>query len=352
MSEWTRSRCQRRLFSLCQASVDAETLRFEIVEELRRAIGFAAWGWPLADPDSLLATSGIADGAMWPIVPQLVAYEERAEDVNKDSALALGGDPVGILSLATRGDLARSRRWRDILGPYGFADELRVACVDRYGCWGHLRLYRDASDRPFDAADADLLRAVVPTVASALRRAAVQPVQEQALEPLVPGIVILDENLVVQSWTRGIGPWFEAFAGDEPPRGPNARCAVFSAASRCLAHDDATDREPSRARLRLADGRWVVAEAVRLCGKDRGIAVTIHAATTSEVLYLLVRAHGLTPRERELADLLVDGLNTRDVARRLSISDSTVQQHLKAVFDKVGVRSRRELVTRIFGGRA
>jgi DNA-binding CsgD family transcriptional regulator len=352
VSNWTRSRCQRRLLSICKAGGDADILRFEIIEELRRAIGFAAWGWPLADPDSLLATSGIADRAMWPIVPHLVDYEERAEDVNKDSVLATRGDPVGLLSSATRGDFARSNRWRDILGPYGFADELRAACVDRYGCWGHLRLYRDASDRAFDAADAELLRTVIPTIAAALRHATVQPVETQTLEPLVPGIVILDEHLVVQSWTREAGQWFEAFAGDKPPRGANARCAVFSAASRCLAHDDIEDVPPARARLRLPDGRWVVAEAARLRGRDRGIAVTIHAASSSEVLDLLARAHGLTPRERELAALLVDGLGTRDIAQRLSISHYTVQQHLKAVFDKVGVRSRRELVTGIFASRA
>lgn len=352
MSDWARSRCQRRLLAICEAAVDVETLRFEIIGELQRAIGFAAWGWPLADPDSLLATSGVADRAMWPIVPRLVDYEERAADVNKDSLLAARGDPVGVLSSATGGDLARSSRWRDILGPYGFADELRAACVDRHGCWGHLRLYRDASDRPFAVADAELLRAVVPTIASMLRRASVQPAQVRASEPVVPGVVILDDDLVVQSWTREVGPWFESFAGDKPPRGANARCAVFSAASRCLAQGDVAGSQPARARLRLADGRWVVAEAGRLSGKNGGIAVTIHAATTSDVLDLLVRAHGLTPRERELAALLVEGFSTRDVARRLSISPYTVQQHLKAVFDKVGVRSRRELVTGIFASRA
>ncbi len=352
MSDWARSRCQRRLLTMCNAGVDADTLRLDIIEELRRAIGFAAWGWPLADPDTLLATSGVADGAMWPIVPRLVDYEERAADVNKDSVLAARGDPVGVLSSTTGGDLARSSRWRDILGPYGFADELRAACVDRFGCWGHLRLYRDASDRSFAVADAALLRAVVPAIASALRRASVQPARARTLEPLLRGIVILDDTLVVQSWTREVGSWFAAFAGDKPPRGANARCAVFSAASRCLAQGDTAGSQPARARLRLADGRWVVAEAGRLSGKDRGIAVTVHAATTSDVLDLLVRAHGLTPRERELVALLVEGLDTRDAARRLSISHYTVQQHLKAVFDKVGVRSRRELVTEIFASRA
>ena len=42
------------------------------------------------------------------------------------------------------------------------------------------------------------------------------------------------------------------------------------------------------------------------------------------------------------------GRSTEHVAAELCISPLTVQQHLKAVFDKVGVRSRRELVAQIF----
>ncbi len=42
--------------------------------------------------------------------------------------------------------------------------------------------------------------------------------------------------------------------------------------------------------------------------------------------------------------LLVAGLDTRAITQRLSISPHTVQDHLKAVFDKIGIHSRRELL--------
>ena len=66
------------------------------------------------------------------------------------------------------------------------------------------------------------------------------------------------------------------------------------------------------------------------------------------MLDLCLARAGLTPRERELVALALEGLDTRELAERLFISRHTVQDHLKSVFEKVGVRSRRELVSGVF----
>ena len=59
-------------------------------------------------------------------------------------------------------------------------------------------------------------------------------------------------------------------------------------------------------------------------------------------------AYGLTEREQELTSLVLQGFSTIDIADRLVISVHTVQGHLRNVFTKTGVRSRRDLVTKIF----
>ena len=59
-------------------------------------------------------------------------------------------------------------------------------------------------------------------------------------------------------------------------------------------------------------------------------------------------AYGLTRQEQKLTTLVCRGESTLEIAVRLRITANTVQDHLKSIFDKTGVRSRRELVAAIF----
>ena len=99
-----------------------------------------------------------------------------------------------------------------------------------------------------------------------------------------------------------------------------------------------------------ASGQWLVLHASRLAmpGAARQIAVIIEVARPMVVAPLIMAAYDLTPRERTIVGLVFGGRSTEQIAAELYISPLTVQQHLKAVFDKVGIRSRRELVGQIF----
>jgi DNA-binding NarL/FixJ family response regulator len=52
---------------------------------------------------------------------------------------------------------------------------------------------------------------------------------------------------------------------------------------------------------------------------------------------------GLTPREREIISVILEGYSNSDIAARFSISEKTVKHHLTNIFDKVGVSNRLEL---------
>jgi len=94
-------------------------------------------------------------------------------------------------------------------------------------------------------------------------------------------------------------------------------------------------------------GALVAVHAARLrdASGNGPIAVTVAPAAPTERSSLFLAAHGLTPAQRRVANLVLQGRTTGQIVVELRISAHTVQDHLKAVFDKVGVRSRRELVS-------
>ncbi|HEY3101112.1 MAG TPA: response regulator transcription factor [Methylomirabilota bacterium] len=55
----------------------------------------------------------------------------------------------------------------------------------------------------------------------------------------------------------------------------------------------------------------------------------------------------LTPRERELVNLVAAGASNKDIARRLAISIKTVKTHLTSVFKKLGLSTRLELAVAV-----
>jgi len=58
----------------------------------------------------------------------------------------------------------------------------------------------------------------------------------------------------------------------------------------------------------------------------------------------------LTDREREVLDLLAQGLTNKQIAERLVITTNTVKRHLKAIFEKLGVHTRSAATARVAGG--
>ncbi len=102
-------------------------------------------------------------------------------------------------------------------------------------------------------------------------------------------------------------------------------------------------------RVRTQSGDWLTLRASAVGeNDDERVVVFIQPSGPMEVASLILRAYGLSRREGELVRLVLHGFDTEQIAESLAISPYTVQDHLKSIFDKVGVSSRKELVARLF----
>jgi hypothetical protein len=108
----------------------ANTFRQEAIARLCQVMSYDGWCWTTADPATLLPAGSLAQTtALAARQHGFFELESLTPDVKKHTALVRSASPGGILSVATRGDLARSPRWAELLGPEGIGDELRVALV-------------------------------------------------------------------------------------------------------------------------------------------------------------------------------------------------------------------------------
>ena len=78
------------------------------------------------------------------------------------------------------------------------------------------------------------------------------------------------------------------------------------------------------------------------------LAVAFAAAVLSDVTAHLAEGFGLSQREKQIFDRVLKGFSTKELAASLHISAYTVQDHMKSIFQKTGVSSRRELVGKLF----
>jgi DNA-binding CsgD family transcriptional regulator len=107
----------------------------------------------------------------------------------------------------------------------------------------------------------------------------------------------------------------------------------------------------ARSRVRTRRGTWLVCHASLLCDAEdvlTGVAVVIEPATAAEIAPIIVQAYDLTDREQQITRLIARGAGTAEIADELFLSAHTVRDHVKAIFAKVGVSSRGELVAKLF----
>jgi DNA-binding CsgD family transcriptional regulator len=267
-------------------------------------------------------------------------------DVNKIRDLAVSGRPAASMSEATEGKLDRSLRYRELMRPRGFGDELRVACVDGSRACGVIVLHRDLGRPDFSASEVRLLASLSSRLAEAFQRVRLHH-SASSVSPRdrEPGLLLLDDEDRLETANEAAGGWLEELREE----GRHLPLVITAVAHSARAVDSGRSDVIATARVRAASGRWaLVRGSVLLDGTRRRTAVTVEAARLPELAALIVDAYGLTPKERLVTELVAQGHSTAAIADRLHLSAFTVQDHLKAIFDKLDVASRGELVATLF----
>ena len=129
--------------------------------------------------------------------------------------------------------------------------------------------------------------------------------------------------------------------------------AAYNVAAALVAAEQGVPVGEPWSRVHLGGSRWVTVKADRMGppeeGERRDVAVSIEPCTPAERTDLFARVHGLSARESEVLSLLGAGQSSHEVAERLVLSEHTVNDHVKAVLEKTGARTRQVLMSRALG---
>lgn len=269
--------------------------------------------------------------------PRLARAEYSPTEPHTFAALARQRRATAALSELDRRDRDRSLRYTTVWQPLGVEREVRVLFWADADCWGAAGLVR--AGRDFTDREIDFLGVLGPVLGTATRLAV--RAEAGVLGSGRPAIVVLDDAGRLISATASARDWRDRVDAIAPGRFLTMmRVLVVGTTSSTTGEFDGL--------LRDGEGRWASVQASLLRGDEHPqVAVSIQPADGERLLGLMLAAYALSPREREVCHSILGGLSTAEIAERLFISVHTVQDHLKSVFAKVGVRSRIELVARL-----
>jgi DNA-binding CsgD family transcriptional regulator len=348
---YAKERARQRILTLAGEGMDLPTFWRESTDAIANAVPhYMSPCWYTLDPASLLVTSHY-QAELLELPAEWLAHEYYEDDYHNISAVARSERGVSTLHDATGGDPSRSPRWHANM-EMGGDQELLVALRTPAGAaWGLVGLYREPGQPQFDDDEFDFLREVSRHLAEGARRGLLVGEAADPEGPDAPGLVLLSEDWSVESLTPGVERWLaELPDGDWEAKGklPPSVLAVAGRARRTAEHEDAPG-QVAVSRVLSRDGRWIVLHGASLVADGaRRVAVIVEPAHPARISSLLMAAYGLTEREQDVTRLVLCGESTAQIAQSLFISPHTVQQHLKSIFEKTGVGSRRDLVGKVF----
>ncbi|HEY3693845.1 MAG TPA: helix-turn-helix transcriptional regulator [Pseudonocardiaceae bacterium] len=341
---------ERDVVRVCHSGLDVGGVQAQVLRSLRRLVPVDAAFFATADPVTLQFTGAHSEEPLVAAAPRFLANELAGADVNTFTSLATSAAHVATLDSATGRSRLESERYRELMRPLGLGDELRAALVAGSECWGYLCLHRADGPLGFSRREAAVVVRLGPHIAHALRLALLGSRGPVRGDDRRPGVLLVTDDVTPVASTpeaEHLLSLLNPGPGGALPVAVHAVVATLSAIER----GSAPPSRLPRATVRTRDGGWLDVHASRLqgsSGTDR-VTVVLEPARPHTAAAIQLAAYGLTRRENEVATRILRGESNRVIAGALHLTEHTVHDHIKSIFDKAGVRSRGELAGRLLG---
>ncbi len=330
------------------ASNDSYMYRKNILLLLQKHIPFNAYCCTLVDPVTLCSIGAVTEHSIEAIHHQILELEYDETDVNQYQSLLEDELPIRRLSDSLR--VQRSRRYEEVLRPNDFSDEIRCALIFQGRCYGFLTLFiKQQTNHPFFSdEDIDLLKIVCPIMAEALQAYYLSVIELQTFDDeMEQGVIILDQQLTITSLNSRAEKILTSLRKMEDIAAPYLPKPLQVMCTKLLAHHQSS----TPLLIPVPEQGYIVVQVSILQsmqGDNFQIAASLNKAPPKDMLSYLIRAYHLTSREQEVVLEIIKGNSTKEIAQYLAISYHTAQDHLKAIFQKVQVSNRNELVWKLF----
>lgn len=308
-----------------------------------------AYGFYVLDPYSQVPRRGAARGGN----PRLL---ERWEKVGHtlDPVLKSGidtGEPCSSTELFSA-EAWQAQPLRDVLGVSSLPSVLEAPLLVDGKPAALLCFARKSTNPPFAHTDTEVLRLVAANMRAAVQHAVSYShsreqcaLLEASIETLDGMLLLSDRRGNLRYANRAARRMLDAMAGSVLRSGMLTRCLLCNIGelgSECgmaesvLGLDGIPEREPSH----------VIVRSVLVAGAGDAVLTVLHTGHEGRDLGKLRGL--LTEREMEVLDLVVRGVPTKRIAQELFVSANTVKYHLKRIYECLCVRSRQELISKVY----
>jgi DNA-binding CsgD family transcriptional regulator len=320
------SRRMAELDHIADLGLPPDRLVAALVGQIRPILPFDQFVFWATDPSTGLPTRVLGTEAMSSPELRAAATDEVRRWVARDA----GGS--GRVAGAVQRSTAQA------------GHQVRLTITSGTILWG-AALFRRAH-RPFAPSEMRWLETVGRAAADGFRSAVRKAPSSPALGR---GVLVLDEKGLLRLADGGAAALLEGLA-DRVPKEPAGSLPLAVHAVAVLSRLGGSG---AGARLVVGnrDGAWLAVSGSVLratAAQPAHYAITIEPAKPRETAPMMLAAVELSQRQQEVAQLIAQGIATREIARRLFLSEYTVRDYVKTIFEKVGVNSRGELVARLF----